>query len=132
MSSLTAILVGGTISLVSAAFGILLQHFLSIRRLIYESRIHPSRVLYDKQIQFLDAIWPLLDQINGYITTLDVWLGERGEKAKKEVEKAAKNTSCISELDRLLKEYEMYLPSQLLDKLNTLKCEGWCLSSKPG
>jgi hypothetical protein len=131
MSSLTAILVGGTISLVSAAVGILLQHFLGIRRLIHESRIHPSRVLYDKQIEFLDAIAQLLDQINGYITAIDVWLGERGEKAKTEVQKATSNTACLSELDRLLQKYEMYLPSELLDKLNTLRWECWSLSSKP-
>jgi hypothetical protein len=131
MSSLTAILAGGVISLVSAAIGILLQHFLSIRRLIHESRLHPSQVLYDKQIQFLDASWPLFDEINGYITTLDVWLGEHGEKAKAEVEKAAKNTACISELDRLLQKYQMYLPSKLLDKLNALHGECWSLSSEP-
>ena len=128
---MTAILVGGTISLVSAAIGILLQHFLGIRRLIHESRTHPSRVLYDKQIQFLDTVAPLFDQINGYITILDVWLGEKGEKAKAEVKTAARNTACISELGRLMLKYEMYLPSELLGKLNTLSRECWFLSSKP-
>lgn len=131
MSPLTAILVGSAISLVSAAIGILLQHFLSIRRLIHESKIHPSRVLYDKQIEFVDAVTPLFDQINGFITTLDVWLGESGEKAKKTVETAAKNTAYISELDRLLEKYQMYLPSELLAKFNTLKWECWSLSNKP-
>jgi hypothetical protein len=131
MSSLTAVVVGGTISLVAAVIGILLQHFLSIRKLIHESRIHPSQVLYNKQIEFIDAMWPLFDQINGYITALDVWLGEHGEKAKREVEKAAKNTSFISEMDRLLNRYEMYIPSGLLGKLNDLKLKCWSLSSNP-
>jgi len=131
MSSLTAILVGGAISITSAAVGILLQHFLSIRKLIHESRIHPSRVLYDKQIEFFDAVAPLFDQINGYITMIDVWLGEMPEKDKAEVKKAASNTACVSELDRLLQKYEMYLPSELLCKLNNLKWDCWSLSSKP-
>lgn len=131
MLSLTSILVGGTISIVSVAIGILLQHFLSIRRLIHESKIHPSRILYDKKIEFLDATAPLFDRINGYITTIDVWLGEGGEKAKTEIDKAASNTACISELDRLLQKYEMYLPSKLLSRLNALKSDCWSLATKP-
>jgi hypothetical protein len=50
--------------------------------------------LHDKQIEFLDALSLLFDQINGYITTIDVWLGEKGDKAKAEVEKARQNTRC--------------------------------------
>ena len=131
MSSLTAIVVGGVISLVSVAIGIVLQHFLSIRRLVHESRIHLSRVLYDKQIEFLDELSPLFDQINGYITTIDVWLGEKGDKAKAQVDKVASNTGCISELDQLLEKYSTYIPSKLLDKLNSLKWQCWSLSSNP-
>lgn len=131
MLSLTALLVGGAISLVSAGIGIILQHFLNIRKLIHESKIHPSRVLYDKQIEFIDALAPLFDQINGYITTIDVWLGEKGDKAKAKVDEAVRNTACITKLELLLQKYNMYLPSELLGKLNTLQWECWSLSSKP-
>jgi hypothetical protein len=129
LSSLEAVILGGLISLISAVVGILLQHFLSIRKMLHESKVHPSRVLYDKQLEFLDALALLFDQINGYITTMDVWLGERGDKAKAEVEKARQNTGCLTELEQLFQKYSLYLPSELLDKLNLLKSECWLLSS---
>ena len=130
-SILLILIIGGLISLVSAIVGIALQHLLSMRRMLHESKLHPSRVLYDKQIEFLDALAPLFDQINGYITTIDVWMGEKGEKAKAEVEKAIRNTACLTELEQLLQRYYMYLPSELLDRLNKLSGECWSLSTRP-
>ncbi len=130
MSPLTALLLGSFISLISAIVGTVLQHVLTIRRMIHETKIHPSRVLYDKQIEFLDALALLFDGINCYITMLDVWLGERGEKAKTKLEKAVRNTECLTQLGQLLQQYSMYLPSELLHRLNTLQEECWSLSSK--
>jgi hypothetical protein len=127
----SALIIGGLISLISAMIGIVLQHFLHMRRMLHESKTYPSRVLYDKQIEFLDALPPLLDQINSYITTIDVWLGEKSKKAKAEVEKAVKNTSCLWELEQLLQRYYMYLPSELLDRLKALNGECWSLSTRP-
>jgi hypothetical protein len=88
LAPLEALILGGLISLISAVVGIILQHFLSIRKMLYETKVHPSRVLYNKQIEFLDALCLLFDQINGFITTMDVWLGERDERAKMELEKS--------------------------------------------
>jgi hypothetical protein len=90
LAPLDALILGGLISLISAVVGIILQHFLSIRKMLHETKIHPSHVLYQKQIEFLDALSLLFDQINGYITTIDVWVGDRGARAKVEVEKARK------------------------------------------
>lgn len=130
-SPLSALIIGGLISLVSTMFTLVVQHFFHMRSMLHESKIYPSRVLYDKQIAFLDALPQLLDQINGYITTIDVWLAEKGEEAKVKVEKAVKNTSCLWELNQLLQRYYIYLPSELLDRLNTLSEECWFLSIKP-
>jgi hypothetical protein len=87
LSSLEAVILGGLISLISAVVGILLQHFLSIRKMLHE------------------------------------------DKAKAEVEKARQNTGCLTELEQLFQKYSLYLPSELLDKLNLLKSECWLLSS---
>jgi len=130
-STLPAILLGGIISLISAFAGISLQHFLSMRKMVHESKIHPSRVLYDKQIAFLDVLTSLLDGINGFITTIDVFLGEEGEEAKAKVMEVMRNTACLVELDQLVQRYYMYLPSELLDKVKTLSEECWSLASYP-
>ena len=81
MAPFEALILRGLISLISAIVGIIIQYFLSIRKMLHETKVHPSRVLYGKQIEFLDALSLLFDQLNGYITTLDVWLGEKGERA---------------------------------------------------
>ena len=109
--------------------GFVLQHILSVRKMRYESKLHPSRVLYDKQIEFLDALPPVFDELNGYITTIDVWLGEKGEKAEAEVREAVRNTAGLTHLHELLERYYMYLPSELLVRLKKLSGECWVLSS---
>ena len=43
--------------------------------------------------------------------------------------KARQNTGCLTELEQLLQKYYLYLPSELLDKLNSLMSECWLLSS---
>jgi hypothetical protein len=48
------------------------------------------------------------------------------------VEEAARNTACLAEFDRLLRQYEVYLPSELLEKLDSLRWQCWSLSSNPG
>ena len=125
------IIIGGVISLISVILGLVIQHFFQMRKMIHESKSYPSKVLYDKQIEFLDALPPILDQFNSYITTIDVWLGEKGEKAKVEVQKAAQNNSCLSQLDHLLHSYQFYLPSKLLNTIHTLSGECWLLHISP-
>jgi len=131
MSTIIALILGGLISLISAVVGIVLQHLLSIRKMVHESKVHPSRVLYDKQVEFLDALAPLFDRINGYITTIDVWLAEDDDQTKAELKKALRNSECFTELEQLLQKYNFYIPSELLDKLNTLRREYWLLSNHP-
>ena len=130
-SPLPLLLAGGLISLISAATGIWLQHFLNMRKMVHEAKLHPSRVLYDKQIEFLDSFSPLFDEINGYVTSIDVWLAERTETATVKVEEAMRNTSCLAEMDKLLHQYYLYIPSELLDKINTLSSTCWILSNAP-
>jgi len=130
-SPLKLLLIGSLISLISAIIGIILQYVLNMRRMLHESKLHPSHILYDKQIEFLDALSPLFDELNGYITRIDVWLWEKGEKAKAEVEQAVKNTSCLGNLQQLIQRYYLYLPSELLDRLNRLESECWSLSNRP-
>ena len=130
-STLLTLIIGGAISFVSAMGAIVLQHILSLRRMRYESKLHPSCVLYDKQIEFLDALPPVLDELNGYITTLDVLLGEKGEKVRAELQKAQANTTGITHLDGLIDQYHMYLPSELLLRVKKLSEECWWLEIHP-
>jgi len=124
-------ILGGLISLISVVVSIVLQHILSIRKMVHESKVYPSHVLYDKQIEFFDALAPLFGQINGYITAIDVWLTEKNNKAKNELKKAAQNNECLAELDQLLEKYNLYLPSEPLKKLTALESELWLLSINP-
>jgi hypothetical protein len=119
------------ISLVSAVSGFWFQHYLQMRKLRHESKSYPSKILYDKQIEFLDALTPLLDQINEYITTIDVWLGEKGKKAEDKVQEAVQNNSCLWDLDQLLQKYYFFLPSKLLKIIKNLGGECHLLYSKP-
>jgi len=130
-STFLALIVGGLISLISAIASLIVQHILNMRRMLHESKLHPSHVLYDKQIEFLDALPPLFQQINGYVTAIDVWLGEKGEEAEAEVEKLRQHTAWFEELDQLLRRYYVYLPSELLVRLEKLKTECFYLSMNP-
>ncbi len=123
--SLSAVVVGGIIALVSSSATIFLQNWFEKSRQLKQ---HPSQIVYNKQIEFIDKMAPLLSEINGYITAIDVWTEEwirvKSNEAKKRREEATTNNSCITKLDELLQLYQMYLPSNVLTEANELwqKC----------
>ena len=125
------IVFGGAISLASTLSVIFVQDALLVRRLIAERRQHPFRVVYDKQIAFFDELAPLLDEVNGYITRVDVWLGEASPNAPREVEKAAEANQSVGKPYDLLQRYYMYLPRDLLEEANGLAGECMLLSGAP-
>lgn len=130
-TKVTLLLLGGLISLVSALSGIILQHILAMKKLVEETRQHPFRVVYNKQTEFFDALAPILLDMNSYITTIDVWLGETSNDAPARVEQAAKDNQAVTKLDDLLQRYYMYLPERLLKEANQLHSECMFLSSNP-
>lgn len=130
-SKIPLLLIGGLISLISALSGIILQHILSMRKLVTETRQHPFRVVYNKQTEFFDALAPIILDLNSYITTIDVWLGETSSDAPEEVEKAAENNQAVTQFDDLLQRYYMYLPEKFLKEANQLHSECMFLSSNP-
>ena len=125
LDSLSAMLIGGIIALVSSLITIFFQNRLEHS---HQLKQHPSQIVYNKQIEFIDKIVPLLSEINGYITSIDVWTDEwirtKSNDAKKRREEAIANNSCITKLDELLQLYQMYLPSKILTEANELwqKC----------
>ena len=130
-SKFTLLLLGGLISLVSALSGIILQHILAMKKLVAETRQHPFRVVYNKQTEFFDALAAILLDLNSYITTIDVWLGETSKDAPAKVKEAAENNQAVTKFDDLLQRYYMYLPEKLLKEANQLHSECMFLSSNP-
>jgi len=130
-SSVTLVLVTGLVSIVSVLAGGIVQHWLDMRKIKTQISQHPRRILYDKQTEFFDKVIPVLDELNGYITRIDVWLGETGEDARKEVGKAAENSLCVTRFHELVEQYYLYLPKELLDEANRLWWECFALRELP-
>jgi len=130
-TKLNLFLLGGLISLVSALSGIILQHILAMKKLVAETRQYPFRVVYNKQTEFFDALAPILLDLNSYITTIDVWLGETSNDAPTRIKQAAENNQAVTKFDDLLQQYYMYLPEKLLKEANQIHSECMSLSSNP-
>lgn len=125
------LLIGGLISLVSALSAIYLQHKLSMKKLISETRQYPFQVVYNKQTKFFDELAPILIDLNSYITAIDVWLGEKSKDAPIKVKQYAENNKAVTQLYDLIQNYFMYLPEKLLEEANNLHSECMILSSNP-
>jgi hypothetical protein len=129
--SIILVLTGGIVSLVSTLAGLLLQHVLERRKLELQAKAHPTVVVYNKQTEFFERLNPILNEINGFITTLNVWLGETSPQAPQRVEEARENTSCLTKLENLTEQYFVYLPSDVLSEINDLSFNCMLLSNSP-
>jgi hypothetical protein len=125
------ILIGSVIALVSSLATIIIQHILDIKKMVAERRHEPFRIVYGKQIEFFDAAVPILGELNSYITTIDVWLGERSKEAPTKVKEAVGNNQAVTQFYYLIEKYFMYLPKKLLEEANHLYSECMILSSQP-
>jgi hypothetical protein len=77
-----------------------------------------TMVIFDKQVQFIDMLMPVLHEVNCYVTTLDVWLGEAGRDARKQLKRALKKNTCVTLLQGLLDQYYVYIPEELSNEIN--------------
>ena len=125
------VLVGGAISLVSTLAGVALQNWFDLLRARRLTRQYPTQVLFNKQTEFYDKLARLLPEINGYITTIDVWLGETSADAGKRVRHYAQEAESVWQLHELIEQYFMYLPNQIVEAANKLSTECISLSKKP-
>jgi hypothetical protein len=125
------ILIGGLVSLVSALAVISLQHILSMRKLITETRRYPFQVVYNKQTEFFNEVASILPDLNSYITEIDVWLGEQSSNAPMKEKQLAENNQAVIRFYDLIQKYFMYLPERLLEEANHLHSECMILSNKP-
>jgi len=121
------LLIGGLISLVSTLAGIALQHRFDLQKQERETRQYATQVLYGKQTEFYDKAAQILPEINGYITAVNVWLGEPGPDAKQKVKEFAKQTEPVWNLHEMMETYSMYLPEKVLQAGNQLFAECMCL-----
>lgn len=119
-------LIGGLVSLVSTLAGIALQHWFDLQKQEREMRQHPRQVLYSKQTEFYDKAAQILPEINGYITVVNVWLGETGPDAKHTAKEFAGKTQDVWKLHELMESCSMYLPEKVLTAGNELI--GECMS----
>ena len=123
--SVILIIVGGALTLVSSLATTILQHWLSLRKEEHETRRYPREVLFKKQTEFFDRVTPILQRVNEYITTIDVWLGGASPDAEQKVQEAAKKTGVVWEFHELMERFSMYLPDKMLLAGNALL--GRCL-----
>jgi len=129
--SIILVLTGGLVSLISTLAGMFLQHILEVRKLRLQAKAHPTTVVYTKQVEFFEKLNPILSEINGFITTLDVWLGESSPEARSRVEKARLNTASIGKLDKLTEDYFVFLPAEVLEHVRGLSFNCMMLSNSP-
>jgi len=123
------LIIGGLISLVSTVTGITVKHWLDNRRMEAALKEYPMRVLYKKQTEFLDRLAPVLSEINGYLSKIDVWLGEKSPDAKQKAREAAEENKPLGDMRELLEQYFMYLPEKIIKEGEGLFAKGLELTS---
>jgi len=124
-------IIGALISFIATTGGIVLQHYLSLGKQKAETRQNASRLLYVKQIEFYDKLLAAIPVINEYITTVNVWLGESGEKAQNNVKVNAAKTDKFWPLQELMDAYYIYLPKSVLESTNELLTKCFLIANKP-
>ena len=118
--SVILVIVGGLISLISTIAGIVLQYWFNLHKMRHEIRRYPTEVLFNKQTEFYDKSVRDLQEVNGYITTINVWLGETSPDAKRKALEAAQKTSPIWKFHELIETFSMYLPKKILSAADEL------------
>ena len=130
--SILLVITGGLISLISTIIVIFFQYLTEKKKIINQIKSNPSSIVYNKQIEFYELLNPILDEINGFITALDVWLGEiQSEQVLKNIENARHNTIGLDKLNQLIDQYFIFLPSEVLQKLSELLENCFYLSNSP-
>jgi hypothetical protein len=127
----SAVIIGALISFVSGAGGMVLQYALDLGRQKGKIRQDAVRLLYAKQLEFYDKLLAIIPLINEYITTLNVWLGESGPQAQKNVLDNAALTNKFWPLQGLLDAYYAYLPNSIIESANRLLFECGLLAHNP-
>lgn len=131
MELILPVIVGSAVGGFLTLSGVIIQHCFELRKLTLQLREYPSHIIYDKQMEFIKKVLPLFWKLNGYITRIDVWLGESGQKACAEVEEAANNNACVGEFFQVLDEYYLYLPKSFLEEAHNLLSLCWELGRSP-
>ncbi len=121
---------GGAISLVSAISGILLKYWLDTRTAATRLKEYPLKTLYDKQTEFFDKLAPILGEINGFLSGIDVWIFEKSPDAKEKAQKAAQNNQPLGKLYELMESYFIYLPRGILESGQEIFAKGMILPNK--
>jgi hypothetical protein len=131
-NQVTLLLIGGLISLVSTLAATTLQHWFDLQKKDRETRQHLTQILYSKQTRFYDKAAQILSALNGYITTVNVLLGETGQDPKRMAAASAQRVQrAASDLNDLMESYWMYLPAEVLKAGNALFMACVFLSRSP-
>lgn len=130
-NSITLVLIGGLISLVSTLAAIGLNHWFDLHKQEHETRRYPTQVLFNKQTEFYDKVVQIIPEINSYITAVDVWLWEKTPDAKRKAKELAAKTAPVWEFHELIEAYSIYLPGKIICAGNELFSECTFLSNSP-
>ena len=79
-----------------------------------------AMVIFDKQVEFFEKLMPVLHEVNCYVTTLDVWCGDKGKDTGQAFKKALKKSDCVKALQELLDQYYIYVPEALSNEISQL------------
>ena len=131
MESVVLVLIGGLVSMISAAVTVLLQHRWERQKLDIQSRQHFTQIVYAKQTEFFDKVYPILGKINSYITAIIVWLEEKGENDKSKSNRTTTRIRPVMDLYQLIEQYYVYLPKGLLEAANELVSLCMSLNASP-
>jgi hypothetical protein len=129
-NSIWLILTGSAISLVSTISVIILKHWLDTRIMATRVKEYPLKTLYDKQTEFFDKVAPILGEINGFLSEIDVWIVEKSPDAKKRTQKTAQSNQPLGKLHELMESYFVYLPRNILESGQELFSKGIALQYK--
>jgi len=129
-NSIWLLIVGGAISLVSTISGIMLKHWLDARIMATRFKEYPLKILYDKQTEFFDKVAPILGEINGFLSGIDIWIVEKSPDAKKNAQEAAQSNQPLGKLHELMESYFVYLPRNILESGQELFATGIALQDK--
>lgn len=88
-------------------------------------------VVYNKQVEFVETIIPLLRQLNEYITNIDVWLAEGTSEGEQNALKNAEKNNIVMQFYDIIEKYEPFLPSSVIGCANSLFEECFFLSKSP-
>lgn len=90
-----------------------------------------AAILFEKQIECFDKFYPIFDELNAYLSTIDALLEMKGVSARKALRKTSRKNPCLKKLDKFLDQNYIYIPAELHSKAFDLWFRSLALENNP-